>query len=179
MKGSLQFLTPPKGQRSSKHLWRSHVEIEGYSVAYFDHIAVFEAPYLWTSVKGGARTCFIDAWISNKSTKCIWAPPFSNMALWRQRSNQNTQRNNLRFLHGTATILLSSILKFNSWKHALLKFSLVVLLDKKSSLLTFDIWSYSYSTVPGIDGSKQTESEGVAWRWGLFTTAMNLWPCVL
>ena len=33
-------------------MWQSHVEIEGYSVAYFDHIAVFEALYRWTSVKG-------------------------------------------------------------------------------------------------------------------------------
>ena len=26
-------------------LWQSRVEIEGYSVAYFDHIAAFEALY--------------------------------------------------------------------------------------------------------------------------------------
>ena len=36
-------------------LW---LEIEGYSVAYFDHITVFQVLY---SVKGGAHTCFIDA----------------------------------------------------------------------------------------------------------------------
>ena len=28
------------------HMWQSHVEIEGYSVAYFERIAVLEAPYL-------------------------------------------------------------------------------------------------------------------------------------
>ena len=27
------------------NMWQSHVEIEGYSVAYFDCIAAFEAPY--------------------------------------------------------------------------------------------------------------------------------------
>ena len=27
------------------HLWQSHVEIEGYSVTYFDLIAAFEVPY--------------------------------------------------------------------------------------------------------------------------------------
>ena len=27
------------------YLWQSRVEIEGYSGAHFDHIAVFEAPY--------------------------------------------------------------------------------------------------------------------------------------
>ena len=53
--------------------WQSHVEIEGHSVAYFDHIAVFEVSYRW--VKGGAHTCFIDARISNASTKCVWALP--------------------------------------------------------------------------------------------------------
>ena len=26
-------------------VWQSRVEIEGYSVAYFDRIAAFEAPY--------------------------------------------------------------------------------------------------------------------------------------
>ena len=33
--------------------------------------------------------------------------------------------------------------------------------------------------VPGIYGSKQTESEGVARGRGLFTTAINPWPPVL
>ena len=42
-------------------MWQSHVEIEGYSVAYFDLIVVFEALYCWTSVKGGAHMCFVDA----------------------------------------------------------------------------------------------------------------------
>ena len=30
----------------SHHMWQSRVEIERYSVVYFDRIAVFEAPYL-------------------------------------------------------------------------------------------------------------------------------------
>ena len=29
----------------AKNMWQSHVEIKGYSVAYFDRITVFEAPY--------------------------------------------------------------------------------------------------------------------------------------
>ena len=28
------------------HLWQSRVEIEDYSVAYFDYIAAFKVPYL-------------------------------------------------------------------------------------------------------------------------------------
>ena len=47
------------------YMWQSRVEFEGYSVAYFDCIVAFEAPYRWTSAKGGAHTCFVDAWISN------------------------------------------------------------------------------------------------------------------
>ena len=50
------------------YMWQSRVKIEGFSVAYFDHIAAFKALYRWTSVKGGAHTCFLDAWISNEST---------------------------------------------------------------------------------------------------------------
>ena len=42
-------------------MWQSHVEIEGYSVAYFDRIAAFEAPYRLTAVKGRAHMCFVDA----------------------------------------------------------------------------------------------------------------------
>ena len=28
-----------------RYMWQSRVEIEGYSVAYFDRLAAFEAPY--------------------------------------------------------------------------------------------------------------------------------------
>ena len=41
-------------------MWQSRVEIEGYSVAYFDHFAAFEAAYCWTSVKGRAHMHFIN-----------------------------------------------------------------------------------------------------------------------
>ena len=56
-------------------MWQSRVEFEGYSVTYFDRIVASEVPYRWTSAKGGAHTRFVDAWISNESTKHIWAPP--------------------------------------------------------------------------------------------------------
>ena len=46
-------------------MWQSRVEIEYYSVAYFDPVTVFKAPYLRTSVKGGAQTrCVIAACLS-------------------------------------------------------------------------------------------------------------------
>ena len=84
----------------------SHIRTLGcYFVTYFNRIAVFEAPYRWTSIKGEAHTQFVDAWISNESMKYIWAPPltkFSNTALRRQQCNQNMWIT-LVFLHGIAT----------------------------------------------------------------------------
>ena len=56
-------------------MWQSRVEIEGYSVAYFNRIAAFEAPYCWTSVKGGAHMHFVDLLDVHASTKPVWALP--------------------------------------------------------------------------------------------------------
>ena len=61
---SIPLLSSPEGLAVKRV---SHVAVPCriwrlYSVAYFDRIAVFEAPYHWTSVKGGAHTCFVDAW---------------------------------------------------------------------------------------------------------------------
>ena len=36
------------------YVWQSRVEIENYSLAYFNHIAVLKVPYCLTSIKGGA-----------------------------------------------------------------------------------------------------------------------------
>ena len=36
--------------------WQSRVEIKYYSGAYFDHVTVFKALYLQTSIQGGAQT---------------------------------------------------------------------------------------------------------------------------
>ena len=92
--------------------WQFCVEIEDYSVAYFNCIVVFEAPYCWTSIKGGAHTCFVDAWISsNKPTKCIWAPPLTevqqygalNAAMWSKYTTEY-----LGFQRGTATSVIIS-----------------------------------------------------------------------
>ena len=44
---------------SMEFMWQSCVEIEGYSVVYFDRITAFEALYRWTSVKGGAHMHFV------------------------------------------------------------------------------------------------------------------------
>ena len=52
-------------------MWQSHVEIEGYSVAYFDCIAAFEAPYRRTSVKGGAHKRLVDSLDIDASTKRV------------------------------------------------------------------------------------------------------------
>ena len=41
-------------------MWQSRVEIEGYSIVYFDCIATFEALHRWTSVKGEAHMRFVE-----------------------------------------------------------------------------------------------------------------------
>ena len=103
------------------NMWQSHVEIEGYSVAYFDRIVAFGAPYHWISVKGGAHTRFVDSWDIHTSTKHIWAPPltkFSDTALQTQPCDRSTWRNNFRFLRGTATYVIStSIFVENNTAH--------------------------------------------------------------
>ena len=93
------------------YMWQSPVEIKGYSVAYFDRITVFEVPFRWTSIKGGAHMCFEDAWTSNESMKSIWATPLTEVdtVLRRQHCDRNMQRNNLWFLQGTATYTFGGI----------------------------------------------------------------------
>ena len=65
------------------------------------HIVAFEVPYHWTSIKGGAHTCFIDVRISNKSTKHVWAPPLTEVqwysALNAAICDRNTQRTGIIF----------------------------------------------------------------------------------
>ena len=39
------FLTATNTLLTVVHMWQSRVEIEGYSVAYFDRITAFKAPY--------------------------------------------------------------------------------------------------------------------------------------
>ena len=89
------------------HVWQSCVEIEGYSIPYFDRIAAFEVLYHWTSVKGEARMRFIDLLDIHASMKHVWALLLmevqrysaSNTAMW-------LQRNNLWFLRRTVTYFL-------------------------------------------------------------------------
>ena len=38
-------------------MWQSRVEIEQYSIVYFNCVSVFEVLYRRTSIKGGAHTC--------------------------------------------------------------------------------------------------------------------------
>ena len=63
---------------------QSRVEIEDYSVAYFDCTAAFKEPYRWSYSKGGAHTCFVallmfigrcGSLIVHASTKHLWVPP--------------------------------------------------------------------------------------------------------
>ena len=77
-----------------------------------------------------------------------------------------------------------SRLKFNSWNCVLLKFSLVVLLGNKNSLLTFDLLRLSKTVIPFSTGPSiahschQGENEGVwtdstIYSYGLFIVMNN------
>ena len=48
-------------EQDPHYMWQSRVEVEGYSVVYFDRIAVFEEAYCCTSIKGRAHMCLVDA----------------------------------------------------------------------------------------------------------------------
>ena len=50
-------------------MWQSCVENEDYSVACFNRIAAFEAPYHRTFIKVGAHTRFVDSLDIHASTK--------------------------------------------------------------------------------------------------------------
>ena len=45
-------------------MWQSHVEIEDYSVAYFDRIAAFKVPY-------HCYTCFVDSLANHAASKRV------------------------------------------------------------------------------------------------------------
>ena len=54
-------------------MWQSRIEIENYSVTYFDHIATLNASYCWTSNKGGAHIRFVDFnWFDRESNGHKW-----------------------------------------------------------------------------------------------------------
>ena len=71
---------------SNRYMRQSCVEIKGYSVAYFDRFAAFEAPYCWTFVKGGAHMRFIDSLDIHASMKHVWALPLTEVQ-WYGASN--------------------------------------------------------------------------------------------
>ena len=85
------------------YMWQSRVEIEGYSITYFNRIAAFKAPYRWTSVKGGAHTCSVDVWISNECMKCIWSPPLTEVQRYGALKAAMRSKYVTGFLHRTAT----------------------------------------------------------------------------
>ena len=80
-----------------------------YSIAYYmyNHITAFKAPYLWTSVKGGAQTCCANAATINATTYASYMSPtlkwkFRDIVFLTKWLDQNTQRN-VFFPPGTVT----------------------------------------------------------------------------
>lgn len=74
---------------------QSRVEIEGYSIVYFNRIATFEASYRWTSIKGGAHTHFVDSSDIHASTKYVWTPPLTEVQKY------NTSNTTIRLKYAT------------------------------------------------------------------------------
>ena len=60
--------TLPSFLKQQSHMWQSWVEIEHYSVAYFDRVTTFEMLLRSISIMGGAHTCSEAASLPDKST---------------------------------------------------------------------------------------------------------------
>ena len=83
-----------QAQSPHKTILNVTVEIEDYSVAYFDRIAAFKVPYRWTSIKGRAHTRFVDSLHIRASTKHVhvWALPLIKVQ-WYDAWNAAMQSN--------------------------------------------------------------------------------------
>ena len=158
------------------HLWQSRVEIKGYSVAYFDRIAAFKATYRWTSIKGGAHTHFIDLLAIHASTKHVWALPLTEVqrySAWTQWSDQNTRRNSLWFLHGTATSALRKKPSNFQWSYIIIKFTYKMFqtVHPRYKLYTISLLNHHHSllipttyTIPSLIYLQNTHMAAVSWR---------------
>ena len=81
------------------YMWQSRLEIEGYSVVYFEHITAFEAQYCLTSIKGMAHTRFVDLLDIHASTKHVRSPTLNRSSAIRhfKCSNAIEIRNRITF----------------------------------------------------------------------------------
>ena len=64
------------------------------SVTFFDRIAVFKTPYCRTSIKGGTRTWFVDAWISNTFMPLMEVQQYGSLsaAMWSKYESSSFTR---------------------------------------------------------------------------------------
>ena len=58
-------------------MWQSRIEIEYYSIAYFERITEFDALQRWASAKGGTHMCYVNALMFDASIKHVWVPPLA------------------------------------------------------------------------------------------------------
>ena len=59
---------------------KPRIEIEYYSVAYFEWITEFDALLHWASAEGGAHTQCVNAWTSDTVVSCKYALHFGTLA---------------------------------------------------------------------------------------------------
>ena len=56
---------------------QSWIEMEYYSVAYFEGITEFDMLKWWASAKGGPQTGYVNVWLSDIPMKHVWALPLA------------------------------------------------------------------------------------------------------
>ena len=65
------------------YMWQSRVEIEHYSVKYFEHF-MRSKHYSAELIKGGAHMHCIDAWMPDMSTQHVWTQKLHAIAFQMQ-----------------------------------------------------------------------------------------------
>ena len=97
---------------------QSQIEIEYYSVVYFQHITEFVALLCSASAKGGAHMwCVNHEYLMRLWTTYEPCPRRTLSAIARQTHwcAQNTQWNNIEFLSGTATYPICKHSRWGVW----------------------------------------------------------------
>ena len=97
---------------------QSQIEIEYYSVVYFQHITEFVALLCSASAKGGAHMwCVNHEYLMHLWTTYEPCPRRTLSAIARQTQwcAQNTQWNNIEFLSGTATYPICKHSRWGVW----------------------------------------------------------------
>ena len=111
-------------------MWQSRVQIENYTIVYFDCIAAFKVMYHWayTLHRLIRSSCIHKACMSS-------ALKFSDMSLQTQWCDQNIWQNNLWFLHWIITWTAQSWMQYSVSHIATIVLRLCLCLKKASEAI--------------------------------------------